>query len=216
MLTFAAKYAKNIFSQFGEDGIIEEVLRRLKITDGSICEFGAHDGKFCSNSRNLILLGWEALLIEGNAELAKNCWHLYNDPQYRDRVQVFCDFVTPENVNGMLYREDTQPFIILSIDVDGIDGAIWGAYEPYVPGPAIVIIEINSSLDPLSDVFADPERGSSYKSMLELGISKGYFLLCHTGNMIFVKNEHQHLFPESRGKYPLKDIDLFFNKSWLK
>ena len=32
-------------SQSGEDGIVEEVLKRLNISSGWVCEFGAIDGK---------------------------------------------------------------------------------------------------------------------------------------------------------------------------
>lgn len=206
MLTFAQKYSRNVYSQFGEDGIIAEVLRRLNIQTGMIAEFGAHDGKFCSNSLFLIFHGWKALLIEADIEKAKECWKIHCNN--RD-VQVYCDTVTPENVNTMLQ----VPYTILSIDVDGIDAAIW---KEYYYMPEIVIIEINSNLPPMSDVFADPERGSSYKSMLELGRQKGYFLLCHTGNMIFIRSskENWEAFPELQGFSPMSNIDLFFNTSW--
>ena len=213
MLTFAAKYANNVFSQFGEDGIIEEILHRLKKKTGHIIEFGAHNGKFCSNARNLILQNWTALLIEGDPDRAKECWALYNYRERRDKVNVYCDYVLPENVNEMIGNCD-----ILSIDVDGIDAAIW---KEYTGTPDIVIIEINSSINPLNEVFADPDQGSSFKSMWFLGNAKDYLLLCHTGNMIWIRKEHQKLFPElfrKNGSYihPLNDIDLFFNKSWLK
>ena len=33
-------FAKNIYSQNGEDGIIEELLKRLNIQKGWACEFG--------------------------------------------------------------------------------------------------------------------------------------------------------------------------------
>lgn len=208
MLTFAAKYGKNVFSQFGEDGIIEEICKRLNITNGKVCEFGAHNGEYCSNSRNLILQGWEALLIEGDKELATYCWDLYASNR---KVQVYCDFVIPQNVNLMLHDDDIKEFDILSIDVDGIDGAIW---EAYIGKPKIVIIEINSNLAPLSNVFADPARGSSYSAMLELGTKKGYSLICHTGNMIFVDSKYSKLFPELKNTSPQGDWNLYFNKSW--
>jgi len=37
-------YQKNIHSQNGEDGIVEELLKRLNIESGYVCEFGAWDG----------------------------------------------------------------------------------------------------------------------------------------------------------------------------
>ena len=61
-------YKKNISSQNGEDGIIEEIFKRIKnISDYHCCEFGAWDGKYLSNTYNLIKNhNYNALLIEGD------------------------------------------------------------------------------------------------------------------------------------------------------
>ena len=61
-------YKKNIFSQYGEDGIIEEIFKRLEgVSDKQCCEFGAWDGKFLSNTCNLITNhNYEAVLIEAD------------------------------------------------------------------------------------------------------------------------------------------------------
>jgi hypothetical protein len=50
------KFKKNIYSQDGEDGILEEIFNRLKLEhlDKSCVEFGAADGIFISNTYNLI------------------------------------------------------------------------------------------------------------------------------------------------------------------
>ena len=75
-----AKYKHNVYSQNGEDGIIQELLLRLKdkINPDPWCvEFGAWDGIHCSNTFNLVKSGWNAFYIEGNKErfknLEKNC-----------------------------------------------------------------------------------------------------------------------------------------------
>ena len=59
-------YNKNIYSQNGEDGIIEELLNRLNIQEGWVCEFGAWDGIHLSNTFNLIEKGFSAVFIEGD------------------------------------------------------------------------------------------------------------------------------------------------------
>ena len=48
------KYRKNIFSQFGEDGIIEKIFSILPNTCKWCVEFGAWDGKHISNTRFLL------------------------------------------------------------------------------------------------------------------------------------------------------------------
>ena len=61
------KYAKNIFSQNGDDGIIEKIFEHLKINDGVVVEFGAWDGIYLSNVYNLWKnKNFSALLIESD------------------------------------------------------------------------------------------------------------------------------------------------------
>jgi len=151
-------------------------MKRLKIETGNACEFGAADGYWLSNTRNLIDKGWQCVQLEANTG----------------------QFVTEHNVNDLVPAE----LDLLSIDIDGNDYACWQAYKGT---SKVVIIEINSSLDPEVDFFT-PQRGTNYSAMLKLGNSKGYELLMHNGNMIFVRKEFIDLFP---------DRDLTFDRSWL-
>src|SRR5450631_2050388 len=63
-----AKFERNVYSQFGEDGLIEEIL--LRISGGHelsrwCVEFGAWNGVFLSNTCRLIREdGYRAVLIE--------------------------------------------------------------------------------------------------------------------------------------------------------
>lgn len=219
MLTFVKQFAKDVFSQNGEDGMIQEIVGRLGIEKGTVVEFGAHNGLYCSNSRALILQGWAAMLIEADDNLHRQLHGLYHKPstitfnQPPDHkihnVSTLQRMVTPDNVNTTLPPE----IDVLSIDVDGIDYHIWRAYKGRAK---VVIIEINSSLDPLSSLEGDAVRGSSYGSMLLLGWQKGYFLLCHCGNLIFIADQYRHLFPELDGSHPIRDVELFFNRSWMQ
>lgn len=185
MQTFAKKYGNNTFSQNNEDGIISEILKRLKKKKGIAIEFGAADGFYCSNTANL--KGWTKHLYDINPS---------GEVEYKN--------ITPDNVNELPKCD------LISIDVDGNDYKIWQAYEGK---PDVVVIEINSSFKPDEDHWS-MEKGCSYKKMVELGISKGYFLVCHTGNLIFCLNEHKELFPEITGD-PLTDVKDYFNYSWI-
>ena len=62
------QYAENKHSQFGEDGIIQKVFEVLPDQKEKWCvEFGAWDGKFLSNTHELIANhNWKGVLIEGN------------------------------------------------------------------------------------------------------------------------------------------------------
>ena len=184
MLEFVNKYGYNITSQNGENGIINECLFRIKPDNKIACEFGAPDTSYCSNIKPL--KGFELVYFD-------------IDPKDADVMKAF---ITEDNVNELI-----PDCSVLSIDIDGNDFNIWKAYKGL---PDIVVIEINSSLN--TDVeFFHPEKGASFCTMLRLGVEKGYFLLCHTGNMIFILNEHRKLFPE------VEEVttEKFFNKSWL-
>ena len=58
------RYYSNVYSQVGQDGIIREIFRRLNISKGYFCEFGAWDGVLHSNTRWLYEIGWEGIYIE--------------------------------------------------------------------------------------------------------------------------------------------------------
>jgi hypothetical protein len=176
------KYANNVYSQNGEDGILEEILKRLKIEKGICCEFGAADGKWFSNTFNLVeKKRWSAVYIESDEEQFKKLEE--NTKDYN--VWCFNSIIT-DNLNAVLTHSEIVK--ILSIDVDGIDYHIWKAFDLYKP--EIVIIEVNSSVPPpMEQIHDETHQGTSFTSMLKLGNEKGYDLVCHTGNMIFVRKD---------------------------
>lgn len=189
MLIFAAKYGQNIFSQFGENGIIDECIKRINPKLRVAVEFGAPTREYCSNINHLV--NWNLSFFDINP----------SDP-YINKAEI-----TPGNVNEIIPKCS-----VLSIDVDGNDYNIWQGYKGR---PDIVVIEINSSIAPTETApVSDLQHGTGYLPMVQLGIEKGYTLICHTGNLIWVLDEHAHLFPEITAD-PINDYELYFNKSWL-
>lgn len=187
MLTFVKRYGGGKYSQEGEAGIIDECINRIGLIGGVSVEFGAPTREYCSNTFHL-----------------PDWWikYFYDvDPSDPDVIKKL---ITPENINEL------PACTILSMDTDGEDLRLWQAYKGL---PDIVIIEINSSLDPMMDHFSST-KGASYISMVKLGIEKGYFLLAHTGNCVFVLHKYRNLFPEIIGD-GLTNWPLYFNKSWL-
>ena len=57
----------NVYSQYGEDGLIRKSLDILGETNRWCFEIGAADGVFCSNTHVLRDAGWKAVLIEKDA-----------------------------------------------------------------------------------------------------------------------------------------------------
>ena len=56
----------NLYTQFGEDGLIEGCLDMIGRTNRNCFEIGAADGRFFSNTLRLRDQGWFAVLIESD------------------------------------------------------------------------------------------------------------------------------------------------------
>lgn len=190
---FYNEFKKDIYSQNGEDGIIEELLKRLEISNGWVCEFGAWDGIHLSNTFNLVKTkNFKAVFIEGNIlkykDLLKTC------EKYPNIIPVnsYVDYNDTKNSLDNLLKDTEIPndFDILSIDIDSYDYQVWKSLINYKP--KIVIIEINSSVNTNNQeyIHAPPKyNGTGFRPMLNLGIDKGYKFLLHTGNMFFVRDD---------------------------
>jgi len=50
MLTFAAKYGWSKYSQNNEDGILQEIIRRINPKEKTAVEFGCPSFTYCSNT----------------------------------------------------------------------------------------------------------------------------------------------------------------------
>ena len=133
-------YRKDQFSQNGEDGVIEFILSKLPDKNGWCVEFGAWDGKYLSNTYNLIANHkYRAVLIEGDAEkyevLKQNmkgftgcvCKHVYVAIDGRNKLDD-------------ILKETPLPkhFDLLSIDIDGDDYHVWNSLKNY--DPSVVLI----------------------------------------------------------------------------
>lgn len=185
------RFRRNIFSQHGEDGVLAEILRRLGISGGWFCEFGAWDGRHLSNTFHLLENGWQGVMIEGDAgrfeELQKTA------ARFGGALHCIGEFVAsergPKSLDGLLARTPIpRDFEVLSVDVDGPDYHIWNSLTDYQP--LVVIIEINSNYPPgARHVDTADAHGSSFTSMIELGKKKGYVPLVHTGNLFFVRED---------------------------
>lgn len=185
------EYRKNIHSQNGEDGVIEEIFKRLSITEGEFVEFGAWDGKHLSNTYNLLTKKWKGIYIEGDELKYKDLCELKKE--FPNHIETICAYVSDKGNNtldNLLSRTAiSTDFDLLSIDIDSFDWHVWSSLKGY--RPKVVIIEINSSIPPgvIQTHRNDAVMGSSFSATVTLGKSKGYSLVCHTGNLFFVRDD---------------------------
>ena len=189
---FYEKYKKNIFSQNGEDGVIEEILNRLNLSDRWCCEFGAWDGKHLSNTFKLIKEGYNAVLIEGDENRYSDLVKTSNQYKTITPINKFVD-LTDNTLDSILSKTEIPvDFTLLSIDIDTNDYQIWKSLNNY--RPIVVIFEINSEIYPLDYKWIhDENQGkiqTSWGAMYKLAEEKGYKFVCHTGNMIFIREDY--------------------------
>lgn len=205
MLSFLRKYQQNIiYSQNGEEGILLECVKRLNMDENcSAVEIGGNDGRYCSNTALLAERCWRVKFVESDF----NLWKLSTKNwENHPNVSSQCSHVDKYNIAAFVTPECN----ILSLDTDGSDYHLFAALKCK---PMIAIVEIDSSIKPPSEDF-NKDGGASYMTMLKLGISKGYFLLCHTGNMVFIANELRESFPEIIGD-GIENWEEYFNTAWL-
>ena len=209
-------FRKNIHSQNGEDGVIAEINRRLGIGNGQFVEFGAWNGKHLSNTYHLLEQGWEGVYIEADEQKFNDLLeNMDSFPGMVDSIKAMVAIEGEQSLDALLSNTRVNPnFELLSIDIDTCDWYIWESLKNYQP--AIVVIEINSFI-PVGIIQTHRDGQivqSSFSATLELGKVKGYTFVCHTGNMIFVRND-------MAGKLGLSSTELnfpevLFDYTWIK
>ena len=204
------KYRKNIFSQNGEDGVILEILKRLKLNPKNkwCCEFGAWDGVHGSNTFNLVKnLNYNAVYIEGEKNKYKKIIPFNKFVNYKKN--------SPSSLENILKKTPiNKDFDILSIDIDSFDLAVWKSLKKY--RPKIVIIEINSGLPPgIRQMHGKGKTGNSFTSTIDYAQKNKYQLVCHTGNCIFVDKKYSKKLRIYRRFLNNKNVNLLFDKSWF-
>jgi hypothetical protein len=193
-------YGHRCFSQNDEDGMIDEVFRRIGTGARFFVEFGVETGRE-NNTVSLLLGGWRGLWIEGDPASAQAVRTEFRSALEVGRLALFESFVTAENVED-LFRSAGVPedFDLLSIDIDGNDFWVWKAIRAF--RPRAVVIEYNASLGRTARIVRpyEPTRrwdgtsafGASLAALETLGREKGYALVgCDANgvNAFFVRDD---------------------------
>ena len=192
-----------VFSQWGEDGIIDWLTSIVPIERQMFVEFGVQDYSEANTRFLLAHRNWSGLVFdsdESNVRAIRS-----RDTYWRHHLHAAAEFVTAENINQLLTRHGVSGDIgLLSIDIDGNDYWVWRAIS--VISPRIVVVEYNSRLGPDNAVTipyrADFERGKAHHAMIYYGASlralwklaqeKGYALVGCNGagnNAFFVRSD---------------------------
>ena len=186
------EYEFKVFSQFGEDGLIQFLIKNLNISSKTFIEFGVENYEEANTRFLLENNNWSGLIIDSSKE---NIEHIKNQNYFwKYNLKAIKEFITKENINNMIKKNMSEVDIgILSIDIDGNDYWIWNEIE--VIKPDIVIIEYNARLGsklsltiPYKSNFNRMKNsktnnyGASLNALNKLAEKKGYNLVGTNSN----------------------------------
>lgn len=180
-------FARRVYSQTGEEGVLEAIFQNVGTTSRYLVDIGAGDGTALSNTRLFLESGWHGARFDAN----------YAGDVHQERITAenVCDILAKYNVPGEVD--------LLSLDIDGFDWYVLRAIlRTYTP--RVFVCEVNNALpaEPPLAIKYDPAFvfgnnayfGATVSAFKLLGETFGYTLAhVHHFNAFFVRNE---LMPE--------------------
>jgi hypothetical protein len=193
-----------IFSQRGEDGLIQYLIKHISIKNQIFIEFGV-ENYMESNTRFLMMNNnWSGLIIDGSESAIKSIRK--RDWFWKYDLKIKSAFIDKENINGLLSEDGFKNIGLLSIDIDGNDYWIFKEIDFTELSPAIVITEYNALFGneraitiPYKKDFNRTKAhysnlffGASLPALVYVAQQKGYELVgCNDAgtNAFFVRND---------------------------
>jgi hypothetical protein len=196
-------YEFKVFSQWGEDGILQRLVKVVEIKNRTFIEFGVEDF-FESNCRYLLMKdNWSGLVIDGSSS---NMNRLKGSYFFWKHHLIAVDaFITRDNINDLLARSAFDEDLgILSVDLDGNDYHVLEKITFF--RPRILICEYNSVFGPSRKISVPYDEnfmrtakhssnlywGASLAAMTHLANKRGYSLVgtnTASNNAFFVRND---------------------------
>ena len=192
-----------VFSQSGEDGVIQWLIHNIPIQSKRFIEFGVQNYTELKTRFLLMHDNWSGLIMDGsqeNMDYVKQdniCW--------MHDLKPVPAFITAENINTLIRDNGFDGEVgILSIDIDGNDYWVWKAISCVQAD--IVICGYNSRFGseravtiPYDPNFYRTEAhssnlyfGASLRALTLLGQQKGYALVYGNeigSNLFFIRRE---------------------------
>lgn len=198
----------SVFSQWGDDGIIQYIIQKVGLDDGYFIEFGVENYRE-SNTRFLMMNNnWSGLVMDGSQQ---HIHTIVNSEYYwKYDLNAKCQFITAENINEIIESSiENRNVDLLHIDIDGNDYWIWKAIK--VIKPIIVIVEYNSvfgieraitvpyksDFDRTTAHYSNLYAGASLLALDSLAKEKEYSLIgCNSAgnNAYFIRNDYMNFF----------------------
>ncbi len=181
-------YEFKVFSQSGEDGIIQHLVSHIPIQHKTFIEFGIED-YLESNTRFLMVKdNWRGFVLDGSQENIKRLKKAYFF--YMFDLKARQAFITRDNIKDLLAESGFEKDLgLLSVDLDGVD--YWILSEITNFSPRILVVEYNAVFGcersisvPYDERFFRTKKhatnlyfGASLPALASLAKSKGYALV---------------------------------------
>jgi hypothetical protein len=139
--TNLADYEFKVFSQWGEDGIIQYLSKTIELRHKTFIEFGV-ESFMEANCRFLLMKdNWSGYVIDGSSSNIARLKRSYFYWKYH--IDAVDAFITKDNIDDLLAKSGFDEDLgILSIDIDGNDYFILEAISAV--RPRILICEYNA------------------------------------------------------------------------
>lgn len=197
-------YEFKIFSQFGDDGIIQYLIKNLDIKNEIFIEFGV-ENYLESNTRFLMVNNnWSGFVMDGSKKLMNSLknrnWYWKYD------LTNNAVFIDKDNINALLAGTGFSNIGLLNIDLDGNDYHIIKEIDLSKLNPSILIMEYNSVFGEARHItvpydknfvrtnahFSNLFWGASLPALNSAAKEKGYYLVgCNIAgnNAYFVRRD---------------------------
>ena len=193
-----------VYSQWGEDGIIDWLINKFPEIPKNFLEIGTQDYKESNTRFLLINRNWDGFLIEADKAAVKDIksQRIF----WKHRLKVKNEFITKDNINNIINRINVPKKLgLLSLDIDGVD--YWVLKELSVLDPSIIICEYNSLFGQKKSVtvpykknyirseehYSNLYYGASIMAFIDLMKKRNYFLIGTNSagnNAFFLKKNH--------------------------
>lgn len=227
ILNLRANYSKiknindldfKIFSQNGEDGIIDYLLHSLKIDKPKFVEIGVGDYSECNTRFLFERCSPKGLVIDCLKDLEKKISK--NVKLWRADLTILEEMISPDNINSLLRKFSFEKNVdLFSLDIDGID--YWVLKKLPKNFSKIAVIEFNSNFGHQKEIsvpliknfdrtkyhYSNLCYGASLKAIVNLMKKKGFVFVgtnLHRVNAFFIQKKF------------LKKINLNLNNRNLK
>ena len=192
-------YGFKVFSQTDEDGIINEIFKRIGTTNKKFLEFGVNASK--NNTTFLLLNNWTGVWLEISPLKIIRIKNKYKIPLKNNSLRIYKKKITAENINKVIKSLQLKGVIdLFSIDIDGNELYLLNKLSQI--RPRVIVVEYNSKFPPpfkksikYSPNFIwkyDDYLGSSLQLLVDNLKKKNYALVgCNISgvNAFFVKKE---------------------------